>query len=220
MKQRSAELSSHKKKSGSTPSGALPKLNDWYKKSYSRFLIDMHIPDWDKRLLSQLDANTFINTLAKGKSTGFMLYCNSHVGLALYPSKVGPVHKSIGKGDFVADALKAAHKKKLSVTAYFTVIFDNEAFLAHPDWRIIPKQGESIYETSRYGTCCPNSPYRDHAVAQAQEICSRYDFDGIFFDMLFWPYACYCKHCKARFLKEEGRAVPTVIDWNNPGTAS
>ena len=178
--------------------------------------MDRHIPDWDKRFLSKLDASTYVSTLAKGKSSGIMVYCNSHVGPTLYPSKLGPVHKAIGKGDFVADALKAARRKKLSVVAYYSAVYNNAAFLEHPEWRIIPQQGEAPYEESRYGTCCPNSPYRDFAVAQTEELCGRYAFDGIFFDMLFWPYACYCPHCKARFLKEEGKALPTVIDWNNP----
>ena len=191
-------------------------LNGWYQRCYRRFLVDMHIPDWDKRFLSKLDANSYVSTLAKGKITGIMLYCNSHVGPALYPSKLGPVHRAIGKGDFVADALKAARRRKLSVVAYYSAVYNNTAFLAHRDWRIIPQQGESPYEESRYGACCPNSPYRDFAVAQTEEICSRYDFDGIFFDMLFWPYACYCPHCKARFFKEEGQAIPAIIDWNNP----
>ena len=193
-----------------------PELNRWYRRCYRRFLVDMHIPDWDKRFLSNLDASAYVDTLAKGRSSGIMLYCNSHVGPTLYPSKLGPVHRAIVKGDFVADVLQAARRRKLSVVAYYSAVYNNAAFLAHPDWRILPKQGESPYEESRYGTCCPNSPYRDFAVAQTEDLCSRYEFDGIFFDMLFWPYACYCRHCKARFLKEEGRAIPTVIDWNNP----
>jgi len=213
MKTEPVAFLSQPDKTDSTPS---PGLNNWYKRSYSRFLVDIHIPDWDNRFLSKLNAKSFVNTLTKGKCSGIMLYCNSHVGLALYPSKVGTVHKSMGKSDFVADALRAAHRKKLSVVAYFTVVFDNAAFLQNPDWHLIPKQGESIYENSRYGSCCPNSPYRDFAVAQTEEICRRYDFDGIFFDMLFWPYACYCPHCQERFLREYGHTIPTVIDWNNP----
>ena len=193
-----------------------PKLNDWYQHCYRRILVDMHIPDWDKRFLSELNATAYVDTIAKGKCSGMMLYCNSHVGPTLYPSKVGPVHQAIGQGDFVAEALALARKKDLSVVAYYSLIFNNSAFLEHPDWRVIPLQGESLYEESRYGTCCPNSPYRDFAVAQTEEICRGYEFDGIFFDMLFWPYVCYCPHCKARFLKEAGAEIPTVVDWNNP----
>ena len=192
-----------------------PGLNSWYQHCFRRILVDMHIPDWDERFLSKLDANTYVSTLAKGKSGGLMLYCNSHVGPTLYPSKLGPVHHAIGKGDFVGDVLKAARRKKLSVIAYYSAVYNNAAFLEHPTWRIIPQQGESPYEESRYGTCCPNSPYRDFAVAQTEELCALYEFDGIFFDMLFWPYACYCPHCKARFLKEEGSEIPSVVDWNN-----
>jgi len=216
MQDRAAADSSPSTRTSAVHAASLPKVNDWYQRCYRRFLVDMHIPDWDERFLSKLDADTYVDTLAKGEASGIMLYCNSHVGPTLYPSKLGPVHKAIGKGDFVADVLKAARGKNLAVVAYYSAIFNNAAFVEHPDWRIIPCQGESPYETSRYGTCCPNSPYRDFAVAQTEEICSRYAFDGIFFDMLFWSYACYCPHCRARFLKEEGHALPEVIDWNNP----
>ena len=215
MKKSVANLS--RSMNAATPRPAAPApLNDWYGRCYRHFLVDMHIPDWDKRFLSKLDAETFVSTVAKSGTSEVMLYCNSHIGLTLYPSKFGPAHKAIGKGDFVADALKAARRKKLAAVAYYSAVYNNAAFLEHPDWRIIPQQGESPYEDSRYGTCCPNSPYRDFAVAQTEEFCSRYEFDGVFFDMLFWPYACYCPHCQARFKKEEGKALPTVVDWNNP----
>ena len=212
----SARFPRKRKPSTAIPPSPADGPNGWYQRCYRRFLVDMHIPDWDTRFLSKLDASAYVNTLAKGKSTGIMLYCNSHVGLTLYPSKLGPVHRAIGDGDFVADVLVRARRKKLSVVAYYSAVYNNEAFLQHPDWRIIPEQGQSPYEESRYGTCCPNSPYRQFAVAQTEEFCGRYEFDGVFFDMLFWPYACYCTHCKSRFLEEEGQAIPAIIDWNSP----
>jgi hypothetical protein len=191
-------------------------LNNWYRERFSRLLVDMHIPDWDSRFLSKLNPRRYVETVAKSRAGVIMLYCNSHIGLALYPSKVGPVHRAIGDGDFTGDVLKLAHKKGLAVVAYYSAVFNNAAFLEHPEWRIVPAQGEALYEHSRYGTCCPNSPYSEFAVAQTEEICSRYDFDGIFFDMLFWPYACYCPHCQARFEKEKAQALPRTVDWNAP----
>lgn len=176
----------------------------------------MHIPDWDKRFLSRLDAQKFVNTVARSGTSSLMVYCNSHVGPALYPSRLGPVHKSLGKRDFVGEVVKHARAKNLAVVAYYSAVYNNAAFLDHPDWRILPPQGESAYEDNRYGTCCPNSPYRDFAVAQTGELCARYEFDGIFFDMLFWPFCCYCEHCRKRFREEEGYEIPTVVDWNNP----
>ena len=193
-----------------------PPLNPWYHHHFSRLLVDMHIPDWDSRFFSQLDGKHFAETVAKSRSGSLMLYCNSHVGLALYPSKIGPVHRAIGSGDFVKEVLNCTRKQGGSVVAYYSAVFNNAAFLDHPDWRIVPPTGPSAYEHSRYGTCCPNSPYRDFAIAQTEEICRTYAFDGIFFDMLFWPYLCYCPHCQARFQKEEGHALPRVTDWHHP----
>ena len=190
--------------------------NNWYQRCYRRLLVDMHIPDWNENFLSKLDARKYAAHIRKANITSTMLYCNSHIGLALYPSKVGPVHKAIGKTDFTGDALSECHRHKIPVVAYYTTIFNNAAFLQHPDWRITPRDGGAIYEHSRYGCCCPNSPFGKFAVAQTEEICRKYPFDGIFFDMLFWAYLCYCKHCQARFQKEEGKPLPTTIDWNDP----
>ncbi len=189
--------------------------NNWYQRCYRRLLVDTHIPDWDKSFLARLDGRQYATTIRKADITSTMLYCNSHMGLALYPSKVGPVHKAMGKADFVGEALSECHRKGIAVVAYYSTIFNNALFLQHPDWRIRPRGGSAIYRHSRYGVCCPNSPFREFAVAQTGEICRKYPFEGIFFDMLFWPYLCYCKHCQARFKKEEGQSLPTTIDWNN-----
>lgn len=190
--------------------------NDWYRHSYRRLLVDMHIPDWDPRFLADLDAGEYVATIQRGHIDNTMLYCNSHVGHAFYPSKLGPVHAALRGKDFVGDVVTRCHEKGISVVAYYSATFNNEIFLREPDWRMLPIAGEAAYEESRYGICCPNSPYRDFAVAQTEELCSRYPFEGIFFDMLFWPYICYCRYCRQRFLDEQGSEIPTTIDWNNP----
>jgi len=188
----------------------------WYRQCYRRLLVDIHIPEWDEAFLSQLDAERYVETIAESRARGIMLYCNSHVGLALYPSQVGPRHRVVQHGDFVGDVLKAARKRGLQVVAYYSAVYNNAAFLAHPDWRIRPLQGEVVYEASRYGTCCPNSPYSEFATRQTAEFCSLYEFDGVFFDMLFWPYVCYCPHCERRFWREDGTKLPPVINWHDP----
>jgi len=191
-------------------------LDNWYQRCYRRLLVDMHIPDWNPQFLSKLNAREYCATILQGNVTSTMLYCNSHVGHALYPSKLGPLHKGLGGQDFVGDAVRIFQENGVAVVAYYSAIYNNEIFLLHPDWRIQPLGDGSVYKQSRYGVCCPNSPYRDWAVAQTEELCGKYPFQGIFFDMLFWPYICYCPHCRARFLKEEGADIPTTVDWNNP----
>lgn len=39
----------------------------WYQNAYRRMVVDMHIPDWDERFLSQFDPDTFVGMLRKLK---------------------------------------------------------------------------------------------------------------------------------------------------------
>lgn len=57
---------------------------------------------------------------------------------------------------------------------------------------------------------------RDFIETQVKELCDAYDFEGIFFDMTYWPYICYCESCKQRYSKEVGGEMPTVADWKDP----
>ena len=190
--------------------------NDWYKRCLRRVLVDMHIPDWNPAFLSRLDPAEYAETILSGNITSTMLYCNSHVGPALYPSKVGPVHAALEGKDFVGEVVGACHARGVAVVAYYSVVYNNSLFLQEPDWRVRPAEGDAVYERSRYGHCCPNSPYRDFAVAQTEEFCRLYPFDGVFFDMLFWPHLCLCDYCRARFREEAGAEIPGTVDWRNP----
>ena len=39
------------------------------------------------------------------------------------------------------------------------------------------------------------------------------DFEGIRFDMTFWPVVCYCPHCTARYWKEQGAELLKVASF-------
>jgi hypothetical protein len=60
-------------------------LNDWSQKCFRRILVDMHIPDWDKRFLSKLDAGTYVKTVAEGKIISELqaLFARHNAGAAL-----------------------------------------------------------------------------------------------------------------------------------------
>jgi len=190
----------------------------WYKNHWRRILVDMHIPDWDSEFLSMLDAEKYVDMMEAAGATGAMVYANSHVGLCMYPTKVGRMHNGLKGRDFFGRVTELCHKRGIAVVAYYSLIFNNVAYIEHPDWRIVfhkwlPQGGE--HAPGRYGTCCPNSPYRDFAIAQTEEICTTYDPEGIFFDMTFWPNPCYCSHCQNRYKKECGQEIPRLINWND-----
>jgi hypothetical protein len=188
----------------------------WPDETYRRGLVDMHIPDWDPRLLSKFDTADFVKTIAGAGFQSMTAYANSHVGLCYWRTKIGQMHGNMKDRDFFGEVVQERKRYGLHVVAYYSVIFDNWAYEYHPDWRMVPDDDSIPTHPQRYGFACPNSPYRDHALACLRELTGNYDFDGIFIDMVFWPDVCYCPHCTARFRKEEAAEPPRIVNWDDP----
>ncbi|MEM2914078.1 MAG: alpha-L-fucosidase [Candidatus Bathyarchaeia archaeon] len=195
---------------------------DWYKRSYRRNLIDMHIEDWDESFLSQLDPKNYVKMLKIANFKSAMIYANSHVGYCYWPTKTGRMHSGIKGRDVLGEIIRLCHKEGIDVIVYYSLIFNNWAYEQNPEWRIVYVNGKTSREmfgrASRYGVCCPNSTgYRKFVSDQIEELCLSYDFEGIFFDMTFWPTICYCLSCKRRYKEETGEEdLPKVINWDDP----
>jgi hypothetical protein len=190
-------------------------MAQWPQQTYRRYSVDMHVPDWDPALLSNFDAVTWVDNMVRAGNQSLLQYTNSHVGLCLWRTNTGRRHINMGERDLFGEVVAECHRRGIHPLAYFSVIFDNWAFEQHPDWRILPTDGYSQLN-GRYGTVCPNSPYRDYVIACIREIAGNYDIDGMFFDMTFWPAVCYCPHCTARFWREAGTEPPHVVNWDDP----
>lgn len=188
----------------------------WYKSSYRRNVIDMHITDHDAHFLSEFNPDTYVEMLKKAGVQSTVLYAHSHVGLCYYPTRIGKMHPGIHGRDIFGEVSALCRQAGIYVVAYYSLIYDAWAYQTHPDWRMMDSEGRPAAENSRYGVCCPNSPYRDHARAIVEELCASHEFDGIRFDMTFWPRVCYCHHCQERFEREVGIEMPKVVDWENP----
>jgi hypothetical protein len=199
-----------------TPSSAaLPVA--WPQGAFRRLLVDTHVPDWDPRLLASFDAAQYVATIAGARFQSVMQYAKSHVGLCLWRSKLGPVHANMRGRDYFGEVIQECRRHRLRTVAYYSLIFDIWNFDHHPDWRILPENGYDQIMKGRPGVVCPNSPYRDQALAELRELVGNYDFDGIFLDMTFWPYVCYCPHCTERYRKEHEAEPPRVVNWDDPG---
>lgn len=177
--------------------------------------MDMHIPDWDKRFLSQFDADRYVDALLRARAQSVMLYVQSHTGLFNYPTKVGKQHANLKGRDLPAEVIERLRRHGIAVQLYVSLIFDRWVYDEHPEWRGRDAHGEEHGKGSRYGVVCPNSPYREYVQAWVEEMCHRYDFDGVFFDMTFWPLICYCEHCQRRWEEEVGGDLPRTIDWTD-----
>jgi hypothetical protein len=211
--------------------GAWPKLNaeagtraeetasapaKWPEGAYRRLLVDTHIPDWDPALLARFNASEYVATIANAGFQSLMQYAKSHVGLCLWQTKIGPLHANMRGRDYFGEVIEECRKRGLHTVAYYSLIFDIWAFDHFPDWRILPENGYESILQGRPGVVCPNSPYRTRALAELRELVGNYDFEGIFLDMTFWPYVCYCPHCAARFRDEQKAELPHLVNWDDP----
>lgn len=200
---------------------------NWYRNSFRRNLVDMHIEDWNPEFLSQFDPDEYYANLVRAHVKSPMIYLQSHVGHCNWDTKSGHRHQSFTDCTKKMQRLfDLCHKGGMDVVAYYSMIYNNDAYIAHPEWRLRDINGHSTrfdngkgqyFGGTRYGLCCPNSPgYRDFVLKQLDEIFDLFTIEGIFLDMLFWTRPCYCDSCKARWKAEHGGDIPTVINWNNP----
>lgn len=193
-------------------------MKDWYKKSYRRSLVDMHIHDWNSDFLSELDADKYYEYLKIAHVDAAMIYLQSHVGLCYFPTKSGKMHKAlIGREDTIRRLIDKCRADGISIVGYYSLIYNTVEEDRHPEWKLVvdPKTGHSLHDNgSRYGLCCPNNPeYREFLKAQVKEIAEYFTLDGIFFDMTFWPGICRCENCRKRFENETGlKELPCMDD--------
>lgn len=200
----------------------------WYEKSFRRHLCDMHIDDWNAEFLSKLDPEQYVNNLKRANVTSAMLYFQSHVGLCYFPTKTGKMHAAFeGREDTMRRVVDLCHQNGISVTGYYSLIYNTVEHDRHPDWRLIYPNGFSQREggahnakvefssenaAGRYGMCCPNNiEYRAFVKAQIEEMAEYFpDVEGMFYDMLFWPDLCYCDKCRARWDREVGGELSRI----------
>jgi Hypothetical glycosyl hydrolase 6 len=189
---------------------------EWPSQTYRRLLVDTHVPDWDSSLLASFDAADYVSTIADAGFQSLMQYANSHVGLCLWRTKIGQIHRNMQGRDYFGEVMEQCHRRGLHRVAYYSLIFDDWAYRTYPDWRIVSADDSDAKRHDRAGAVCINSLYPEHAIACIKELVAGYDFESIFFDMTFWPTICYCSHCIARYWKEQNAEPPRIVDWKDP----
>jgi hypothetical protein len=199
-----------------SPAPTQPGKEPWYKHAYRRAVIDMHISDWDEKFLSEVDPAQFVATLKKSKAQSIVLYCHSHVGLFNHPTQVGRHHHGLKGRNLTQELIDACHGAGIAVVLYTSLIHDDWAFDQHPEWAMKTAEGTPWGKRGRYRLVCPNSGYREYVRSWTREICEKFDFEGIRFDMTFWVGVCYCDACQKRFSEEVGGEIPRTVDWLDP----
>ena len=140
-----------------------------------------------------------------------LAFCVSVYGYALWDSEVSPKYDRIGKMDLIGELATLCRKNDLYFVPWWlgTSMGAGRVLEEHPGWIVHgpPKDGQPGRE---FNYICYNTPYRDLIYQEVEEILTRYDVDGIYFDQL--PGSCYCPSCQEKFKSLYGRSMPVVED--------
>ena len=81
----------------------------WFENAWRRAVIDMHIPDWDAKFLSEFNPDEYVAALVRSRAQSVVCYAHSHVGLFNYPTRVGRQHAGLNGRDIVAEMIERCH---------------------------------------------------------------------------------------------------------------
>jgi len=196
-------------------------MKPWYKSSYRRNLVDMHIPDWNEDFLSEFKPENYAEMLELAQVDTAIIYASSCLGISYWPTKVGHSHASMRGRDFLTETITACKKKNLNIVVYYN-IWSTWAYNEHPEWRMRAPNGETSCDSrgSRFGVCCPSAPgFTAYVLAQIDELLDNYEMVGMWIDMIGGqglPNACCCDNCKKRYREETGVEIPKILDWYSP----
>jgi hypothetical protein len=149
----------------------------------------------------QIDVEGAVKAARDAGAESLMFYTQSHWGYALYPSD-SAVRQPHLDFDLFGKEVSLARKYGISSTAYYSLQFNNQCVIAHPDWAWVNEVGEAQKE--RWYITCLDSPYRQYVLSMMDEIFARYEVQELFLDIFgiqFFLYHgggrspfCFCKH--------------------------
>jgi hypothetical protein len=175
-------------------------------KTYRMMEWEFHTPpqedfniNWDAALKAARDAG----------AESMMFYSQDHWGYAFYPSDVAVRHPHL-QGDMFGTEVSLARKLGMSVVCYYSLQFNTQSVLRHPDWGWVNEKGEQ--QKLRWYIACLDSPYRQYVLGMMDEIFSRYEVDELFLDIfgiqpaLFHydsrdPF-CFCRYTEEAWNKD------------------
>lgn len=131
--------------------------------------------------------------------------------------------------DLTGEMLQAAHGEGLKMIGRFDLSKGTRiAYEAHPEWFVHNAQGEPQEYNGTYQACVNGGWSHDYAHRILKESLSKYDLDGVFFNMTgYQPYdyggkyrgICHCRNCDQGFAEMFGRKLPDREDFSDPSYA-
>jgi hypothetical protein len=160
--------------------------------------LDFHTSPLIPDVGSAFDAEQFAGTLKSAHVNSVTVFAKCHHGMSYYPTAVGVAHPSLTR-DLLGEMISACHAAGIRTPVYISVVWDELMAHEHPEWLQVTPEGRTgviAPFTAGWKWLCMNSPYLEYVIEQTREVVSRYDADGIFFDIIMMTEpGCTCRYC-------------------------
>ena len=168
---------------------------------------------------SPLDAARLVEQVAEFQAN--VLLVNMGGIVAQYPTDVEFHYPSIylppGR-DLFGDVVREARARGIRVVGRFDLSkTQRPVFEARPEWFFQRPGGEPVVYNGLYSACINGGYYHEHAEVILTEALTRYEVDGLFFNMFGNPGSdydgkpmgnCQCEACRVKFETRYGAPLP------------
>jgi hypothetical protein len=184
--------------------------------------LDFHTSEHIPNIGAAFDPDDFVATLKAAHVNSITIFAKCHHGWSYYPTKIGAPHPNLARPDLMGDMVKALSAADIECPIYISVMWDERNARLHPEWRVMsatnryPHTIATDHSTAKqlspawHTLCLNHKAYRDELLAQAREVATNYETQGIFFDIVLTP-DCVCPECIAT-MDEMGLDPEVAVD--------
>ena len=179
--------------------------------------LDFHTSELIPDVGADFNPAEFAATLKQARVNSINVFAKCHHGLAYYDTAIAAKHPAL-KTDMLGGMVSACHAQGIHVLAYYSLVWDVHTARTHPEWRMLTREGKVIggQPGAAWPWICMNTPYLDQCVRETEEIVSKYDLQGMWYDILKQPpEGCFCKWCVAERGKLGLKDTPADIARHN-----
>lgn len=161
--------------------------------------LDFHTSEMIENIGKKFNKEQFQTALKKGCVNSVTLFAKCHHGWSYHPTDANEMHPHLDF-DLLGAQIKAAHEIGIKTPVYISAGLDEKTARRHHEWLVRNKDESTMwakdFTEAGYHKLCMASPYLDCLIEQIEEVCERYDADGIFLDIV-GVQPCYCQNCIA-----------------------